>query len=89
MRGEAIVRWLEHLILPFMMVVPVAAESPPDGTQAAPCTVPPRIADTRPDPEGVPTRVSAGLYVLDIAAINDVGQSFTARFALSLRWRDP
>ncbi|MFQ5960725.1 MAG: hypothetical protein ACE5MG_04965 [Candidatus Methylomirabilales bacterium] len=82
-------RWLVHLILPFMMVVPVAAESPPEGTQTAPCTVPPRIADTRPDPEGVPTRVSVGLYVLDIAEINDVKQSFTTRFAVRVRWKDP
>ncbi len=82
-------RWFVWLILPFIMAVPVAAESPPDVTETAPCTVPPRIADTRPDPEGVPTRVSVGLYVLDIADIKDVAQSFTARFALRVKWEDP
>ncbi len=84
------VAWLAWLIVTFIMVVPVAAaEVPPGATTTAPCTVPPRIADTRPDPDGVPTRVSVGLYVLDIADINDVEQSFTARFGLRVQWRDP
>jgi hypothetical protein len=33
--------------------------------------------------------VSVGLYALDIADINDVAQSFTARFALRVKWKDP
>ncbi len=82
-------RWLVRLILPFMMAVPVAVESAPDVTETAPCVVPPRIADRRPDPGGVPTRVSVGLHVLNIANINDVAQSFTARFALRVKWKDP
>lgn len=82
-------RWLVWLILPFMMVVPVAAEVPPEVSKAAPCTVPPGIGDTRPDPEGVPTRVSVGIYVLNIADINDIDQSFLARFALRAQWKDP
>lgn len=81
-------RWLVWLILPFMMVVPVAAEVPPEVLKAAPCTVPPGIRDTRPDPGAVPTRVSVGIYVLDIAKINDVDQSFTARFGLRVQWKD-
>ena len=82
-------RWLACLILPFMMVVPVAAEVPPEVSKAAPCTVPPGIGDTRPDPEGVPTRVSVGIYVLDISKINDIDQSFLARFGLRAQWKDP
>lgn len=83
------VRWLVRLILPFLMVASVAAEVPPAATSIASCKVPPRIAATRPDPAGVPTRVSVGLYVLDIDHINDVEQSFTTRFALRMRWKDP
>jgi hypothetical protein len=83
------VRWLVHLILPFLMVAPVAAAVPPDRTKPAPCTVPPGIVDTRPNPKGVPTRVSFTLYVIDIGAINDVEQSFTADIILGLRWKDP
>lgn len=84
------VRWLVWLILPFVMVVRVAAaEDPPEVTSTAPCAVPPRIANTRPDPEGVPTRVSVGLYVIDIARIEDVGQTFRVDFALVLGWKDP
>jgi hypothetical protein len=71
-----------------MMAVPVAAEIPPKVTSTAPCAVPARIAETRPDQEGVPTRVLLGLYVLDIADVNDVEQSFTARFALRAQWKD-
>ncbi len=84
------VRWLIGMMVALMMVVPVAAaEVPPDGTKTAPCTVPPHIFATRPDSEGVPTRVSVGLYVLDIARIKDVEQSFTATFALRVQWKDP
>lgn len=84
------VRWLIGMMVALMMVVPAAAaEVPPDGTKTAPCTVPPHIFATRPDSEGVPTRVSVGLYVLDIARINDVEQSFTATFALRVQWKDP
>ncbi len=72
-----------------MVLAPVAAEVPPDGTKPAPCTVPPGVVDTRPNPKGVPTRVSFGFYVIDIRAINDVEQSFTADIFLSLRWKDP
>ncbi len=81
--------WLIGMMVALMMVVPAAGESPPDGTKTVPCAVPPRIADARPDSEGVPTRVSVGLYVLDIARINDVEQSFTTTFAMRVQWKDP
>ena len=82
--------WLIAVIVALMLVGPVAAaEVAPGGTKTAPCTVPPHIFATRPDSEGVPTRVSVGLYVLDIARINDVEQSFTATFALRVQWKDP
>ncbi|MHC4134876.1 MAG: hypothetical protein ACYTDU_10035 [Planctomycetota bacterium] len=44
---------------------------------------------TRPDPAGVPTKVTTGLYLLDLFGIDDVNQSFTADVLLILEWKDP
>ena len=43
----------------------------------------------RPDPEGVPTKVYVGMYLIDLIAIDDVHQSFKADFWGILRWNDP
>jgi hypothetical protein len=43
----------------------------------------------RPDPEGVPTKIYIGLYLLDLISIDDVNQSFTADFFAVVRWNDP
>ncbi|MGD9346480.1 MAG: hypothetical protein PVH84_11485 [Candidatus Aminicenantes bacterium] len=43
----------------------------------------------RPDPEGVPTKVYIGLYLLDLISIDDVNQSFTADVFAMVRWNDP
>ncbi len=48
-----------------------------------------RIAPPRPEAQAGPTRVSIGLYVIDISKINDVDQSMTADFAFRATWRDP
>ncbi len=48
-----------------------------------------RIAPPRPEAGAGPTRVSVGLYVIDISKINDVDQSMTADFAFRATWRDP
>jgi len=47
-----------------------------------------RIAPSRPDAQAGPTRVSVGLYVIDISKISDVDQSMTADFAVRATWRD-
>ncbi len=47
------------------------------------------VVGERPDPEGVPTKVKIGLYVFDIATLEDARQVFTADFRLVLRWYDP
>lgn len=82
-------RWLLRLIVSLMLVVPVAAKAQPATTKIKSCAVPPGIAATRPDPQGSITRVLVGVYVLDIASINDATQSFTVDFILGLRWKDP
>jgi hypothetical protein len=34
----------------------------------------------RPDPEGIPTKVSVGIVILDVTNFDDVGQTFTVDF---------
>jgi len=45
-------------------------------------------AVSRPDPSGVPTKVSIGLFVLDISKISDADQTVTADFIVILHWND-
>ena len=72
---------LTALLCPWPWVAPVRAE-------VSECSIPKEIRDTRPDPQGVTTKVQVGLYVIDINAINDVAQTFTADFHLTLKWQD-
>ena len=44
---------------------------------------------TRPLADEGPTRVSAGLYLVDLVDIDDAGQVLTADFVVWLRWSDP
>lgn len=45
-------------------------------------------AVSRPDPEGVPTKVSVGVYVIDTSKIHDAEQTFTTDFVMVMRWKD-
>src|SRR5688500_16292800 len=45
-------------------------------------------AATRPDPEGRATRVSVGIYVVDVAEIDDTRRTFTADVYVLLHWKD-
>lgn len=50
----------------------------------------PRLsAATRPDPEGQATRVSLGVFFVDISEIEDAKQTFKAEIYVMLRWKDP
>jgi len=48
-----------------------------------------RTRTSRPDPEGVPTKVKVGIYILDIRSVDDLRQAFTADFFLMMSWKDP
>lgn len=52
------------------------------------CEVPTEWMTTRPDPEGQPTDVTVGIYLVDLQAINDSAQSFLADIFFSVSWRD-
>ena len=43
----------------------------------------------RPGADDGPTRVSIGIWMVDIISIDSAQQSFTAEMALVLRWKDP
>ena len=43
----------------------------------------------RPDPEGVPTEVRVAAHVIDLKAIDDAEQTFTADVYLAAVWHDP
>src|SRR5207244_1668738 len=43
----------------------------------------------RPGADDSPTRVSIGIWMVDITNIDSAQQSFTAEMALVLRWKDP
>jgi hypothetical protein len=53
------------------------------------CVVPREIKNNRPDPKGTPTKISVGIYVVDIKEVSDVSQSFNADFLITVQWRDP
>jgi len=44
---------------------------------------------SRPDPEGVTTKVTVGIYVIDLMAVDDLRQTFTADFFAIVSWKDP
>ena len=43
---------------------------------------------TRPDPEGVATRVTVRQFILDVAGVDDTAQSFEADLHATFQWRD-
>lgn len=57
--------------------IPTAALSQPGGLQTV-----------RPDANGPPTRVTISLFVLDVAEINDVAQTFTTDLVARMSWQD-
>jgi hypothetical protein len=67
----------------------LAATAAPASSPETVCRVSSAVANARPDPDGVPTQVRVGLYVIDITSINDRDLSFTADAFLRLQWNDP
>ena len=70
-----------------MLLALVAAFDAAEASGA--CSVPSDLTTARPDPEGTPTEVAVGIYVIDLMKINDAEQTFTADFYFMVRWRDP
>jgi hypothetical protein len=49
----------------------------------------PMLVAERPNPLGPPTEVTIGIYVLDIAGIDDVNQLFSVDLFVDMTWQDP
>ncbi len=64
-----------------VLVAVIAANSPALAEEAG-------LTTTRPPPRDVPTPVSIGLYVYDVAKIDDVDQTFEADIFYTAKWRD-
>jgi hypothetical protein len=52
------------------------------------CAIPPDAVGSRPDPVGVPTQVSVGIYVIDIFEISNATQAFSADIQVAVSWQD-
>ncbi len=61
-----------------LQTVATAAEVPPGYDRSV-----------RPDPEGTPTSVEVGVFILDVTEINDIEQSFTAGLYFDVSYHDP
>ena len=72
-----------------VLLLPVAGETTQPAKGPARCVVPDGLATTRPDPQGVPTKVMVNFVVLDIKQIHTSDQTFTVDFGVRLRWKDP
>lgn len=52
------------------------------------CDVPPELTLTRPDPDGVPTEITVGAYLVDLFKIHDAEQTFSADLFFVMTWHD-
>ena len=77
------------LILPLVLLAPAVAQDIPGNLTSRHCVAPEGSSGTRPDPEGVPTKITVYVYMIDISNINNVTQSFTSDFVLITTWQDP
>ena len=57
--------------------------------QTKSCDLPDMKTAERPDPNGPPTKVAVGLYLVDVLELDDVKQQLTADFLVFAEWKDP
>lgn len=53
------------------------------------CAAPDVQTDVRPEPDGPPTKVSVGIFMVDLTGISDPEQTLTGDFAVVVTWKDP
>jgi hypothetical protein len=54
-----------------------------------PCAAAKMQTDVRPEAGGPPTRVSVGIFMVDLTEVSDPNQTLTGDFAVVLNWTDP
>jgi len=69
------------VIFSVMLAAPVRAN-------ADNCNIPQNLRNNRPDADGMLTRVAVGIYVIDVKAVDDVKQTFSADIHGALTWQD-
>jgi hypothetical protein len=55
----------------------------------ASCEIPVEFIDSRPGPEGTPTEISIGLYIIEAYEIDDAQRFLVADAMVWLQWQDP
>ena len=81
--------WAVWLVLMFFVIAPcVLAAEVVSNNPVADCSVPPSLRESRPDPPGTATEVGVGIYMIDVVAVEDRSQAYTADFHLQLGWTD-
>ena len=78
-------------VLAIFLALFIASENSSNKAHAlagAACELPQTVANNRPDPPGVATKVYVSVYIMDVIEINDASQTFTVEIYVSSRWRD-
>jgi gamma-aminobutyric acid receptor subunit beta len=73
-----------HMVL-LMMVALFCVDLSAEGLESKA----PKLVAERPNPSGPPTEVTIGIYLLDIADIDDVNQLFSVDLFVDVTWQDP
>ena len=53
------------------------------------CNFTASVAQTTPNSKGETTKVSIGIYLLDLVQLDEIRESFEAKFFMQLQWQDP
>ncbi len=82
---------IKLFIFVLILAVPslVSAQEEEKAEGSSDCSIPKNLRVGRPDPEGSPTIVKIGFYLIDIKDIKDVSQTYTADGFFNLSWKDP
>jgi len=77
------------LIILLLLFAPSALASPVSfGTVDTDCRSLRYITQTRPQPKDIPLQLYVGVYVFDIAEINETAKTANIDFLLQLKWKD-
>lgn len=79
------------LLLILILAVPsvVFAQEEEKAESSSDCSIPKDLSLSRPHPEGTPTTVKIGMFLIDIKEIKDVSQSYVADGFFNISWKDP
>ena len=78
-----------YRLVPLFLFISLITLIVPSGISAQEVQVPEELPASRPDPEGVPTKVSVAVYVINIESVSGADQSYRANLAMGAYWKDP